>query len=252
MKTLIKLGGSALNHESNLLILVELIKKLKERGDQIFLVHGGGPNINAELVLRGIQWTFIDGQRVTTAEMVGVIESTLCGSVNRKLVRFLNAHGILAFGCAGTDNQTLLCDQKINLGHVGEIKKVNSDWLLSMTSLPVIAPIGTSQNGQALNINADWAASYLASALEVDELIFLTDQFGILDEEGQSIKAVDVEGLEQMIKYRVVSGGMLTKTLAIIHALNSGVKKVKVVHASDIFEDHSTTCNFEGFHHVAV
>src|SRR5262245_12214437 len=108
---LIKLGGAALTESSTLQTTTQAIHKFRDEGYDVVLVHGGGPAINAELQARGIEWTFVNGQRVTTPLMMKSIESTLCGVVNRSLVRHFGVNGINAIGFSGVDHGTLLCSQ---------------------------------------------------------------------------------------------------------------------------------------------
>lgn len=238
-RVLIKLGGAALESQTTLREVTQLIQNYRANGVEVIMVHGGGPSINTELRLRGIQWTFVGGQRVTTAPMMDVIESTLCGNVNHNVVSHFNTHGVAAIGYSGTDREMLFCKQASQeLGLVGKIVQVNAAWLNDLilepgSPVPVIAPLGIGAAGERFNINADWAASHLAVALHVDRLLFLTDQFGIMDEEGQKISSVDAQGLRNMIECKVVSGGMLTKTLAILNALENGVGAVSVSKAED-------------------
>ncbi|MGZ3686525.1 MAG: amino acid kinase family protein, partial [Bdellovibrionota bacterium] len=104
---LIKIGGAALEDKAIVASLCGDLNRLRSVGVKVVLVHGGGPSINQELKLRGIQWEFIEGQRVTTPEMMDVIEMVLCGHVNQKLVRQLNASGVKAIGLSGADAGTL-------------------------------------------------------------------------------------------------------------------------------------------------
>lgn len=246
MKTpriLIKLGGAALQEVLTLDAVTQAILHYKRNGFHVVLVHGGGPAINEELRARGIDWTFVGGQRVTSAGMMDAIESTLCGRVNPRVVRHLGAAGLNPVGFSGADHQTLFCTQASpELGLVGKIEKVSCQWIEGILQLPsqpvpVIAPIGVGAQGQRFNVNADWAASHLAVGLKVEELLFLTDQKGVLDEEGQLIPTVDAAGLRNMIDAKMVSGGMLTKTLAVLHALNKGVPRVRVMRGLDIAGD---------------
>lgn len=238
-RILIKLGGAALQTSAALEHVTETIRNYRSLGFKVIVVHGGGPAINAELTRRGITWEFVGGQRVTTPAMMEVIESTLCGYVNRKLVRALNAEGIPTVGLSGTDHQTLLCTPTSQeLGLVGNIQIVDTRWIeqvlaLPSSPLPMIAPLGVGLKGEAYNINADWAASHLAVALKVDQLLFVTDQTGIMDEEGQIISDVDADGLQNMIDCKVVSGGMLTKTRSVLHALKNGIPTVRILNAID-------------------
>lgn len=238
-RVLIKLGGASLQDDSIITNVVETIRQYRRFGYEVVLVHGGGPAINAELTRRGISWKFLNGQRITTPEMMDTIEMVLCGFINRKLVRALNAAGIPAVGFSGVDGNTLLCTQaSIELGQVGAIQQVNThvvEGVLSMkcSPVPVIAPLGVSADGLAFNINADWAASRLASSLQVSKLVFLTDQKGILDANQKLITEISLSELQALVDNEVVSGGMMTKTLTIMHALNNSVPVVRVMNAKE-------------------
>lgn len=238
-RILIKLGGASLQDESVLSVVTEALKQYRKFGYQVILVHGGGPAINAELTRRGIEWSFVRGQRVTTPEMMDVIEMVLSGSINRKLVKHLCANGLPSVGFSGVDGQTLLCTQaSIELGLVGNVEKVQAQWIESLLALPkapflVMAPLGTGTHGESYNINADWAASKMAAALNIKHLIFLTDQKGILNSQGQLISELSQENLQDLLDREVVTGGMFTKTQTILHALSNGVHAVRVMNAKD-------------------
>ena len=186
---LIKLGGAALQDASLVHSICEDLIRIRSVGISVVIVHGGGPAINEELTRRGITWDFFEGQRITTPEMMEVIEATLCGTVNRRIVRTLNSAGVKAAGISGTDGRTLLCKvADPRLGQVGAVETVQTELIQSVLALkdeyghpaiPVIAPIGLGREGSAYNINADWAAAKIASALNVKKLFFLTDQDGI-------------------------------------------------------------------------
>lgn len=236
-RILIKLGGAALQSNKTLATASEAIRQYCKSGHQVIMVHGGGPAINQALVNQGIQWTFVDGQRVTTPQMMSIIEDTLCNEVNRRVVDYFCAHGLEAKGFSGAQNQTLLCQKASgSLGQVGQIAAVHSEWLEPMINngvVPLVAPIGTDNNGIRYNINADWSATHLAVSLKVDELIFLTDMNGILDEKAERIANANVNELEHLVNTAVVTGGMLTKTRAVIHALKNGIHKVRILKGDD-------------------
>jgi acetylglutamate kinase len=166
----------------------------------------------------------------------------LSGSINPKIVKFLNARGLFSFGFSGVDGPTLLCSRASSeLGMVGVVEQVNSRWiedLLSQQSapIPVIAPLGTNTMGESFNVNADWAAARLASALKVQQMIFLTDQKGIFDQRKIQIKDISQLQLEELIDTEAVSGGMYTKALTILHALENGIQSVRVLNANDCLE----------------
>ena len=238
---LIKLGGAALQDSKLVTSICKDLMLIRSVGVQVVLVHGGGPSINQELTSKGIEWTFVDGQRVTTPEMMDVIEMVLCGSVNRRIVRTLNFAGVKAIGLSGTDGGTLVCKQSSKeLGQVGAIDKVDTSVIHSVLNtqhdtgtgaIPVIAPVGIGKDGQAFNINADWAAARIAQALGITKMLFLTDQEGILDTEKKLIQELDAGELENLIETGVVSGGMLAKVRTVLHALRNGVKDVHVLNA---------------------
>jgi len=232
---LIKLGGAALEDKEIVRTICEDVNRIRSVGVKVVIVHGGGPSINHELKSRGIQWEFIDGQRVTTPEMMDVIEMVLCGHVNQKLVRQLNGSGMQAIGLSGADAGTLVCTQASpKLGQVGRIDQVGTtliDSILASGTIPVIAPVGMSADGMAFNVNADWAASRIAQALGIKKLLFLTDQEGILDVRGKVIPELDAAELEQIAEKGIVHGGMLAKVQTVIHALQNGVTDVHILNA---------------------
>jgi acetylglutamate kinase len=232
----IKLGGRGLIDSAILETVAAQISELHKRGLKVAVVHGGGPAINEELTRRGIAWSFIDGQRVTTPEMMDVIEMVLCGSMNRKVVRALRAVGVDAVGFSGVDGGTLLCEQlDSRLQLVGAVERVRIDYVTAIMragGVPVLAPIGGSESGLVYNINADWAAAKLAGAVRVEKMVFLTDQEGILNGDGKLIPSLSIQELNELIEKGVVQGGMLTKARAVIHALENGVDEVVIRHAS--------------------
>jgi acetylglutamate kinase len=232
---LIKIGGAALQDASLVSQLCDDLNRIRSVGVKVVLVHGGGPAINNELKARGIEWEFVDGQRVTTPEMMDVIEMVLCGLVNQKIVRQLNAAGVPAIGLSGADAGTLLCQQASpKLGQVGQIERVETRLIhsiLESNTVPVIAPVGMGFEGEAFNVNADWAASRIAQALGIRKVLFLTDQDGILDVRGKVIPELDGPELEQICKTGVVHGGMLAKVQTVMHALRNGVSDVHILNA---------------------
>jgi acetylglutamate kinase len=236
-RILIKVGGAALVDDSVLETVTLAIQCYRRQGMKVAVVHGGGPAINAALTNAGLTWSFVDGQRVTTVDMMDVIESTLCGSVNRKLVRYMSAAGLPTMGFSGSDNHTLMCTkQSEKLGQVGQIQAVNCAWIevlmgLPSSPVPVLAPIGIGYNGEAYNINADWAATRLAGALNVSQLIFLTDQDGILNKMKKTIQIATPEDLEALMIDGTIHGGMMTKAKSILHARKNGIHTVRVLNA---------------------
>lgn len=257
----VKLGGSILQDDGLLAQICEDLATVRAVGVRVVLVHGGGPAINEELTRRGMTWEFVEGLRVTTPEMMAVIEMTLCGLVNRRIVRALNHTGLRAVGFSGMDAGTLICRQADKrLQQVGEVERVNTQLIdeilmmedeLGYRGIPVIAPIGAGRGGQSYNVNADWAASQIASALGVTKMLFLTDQDGILDTQMNLIPELDAGELLQLIEDGVVKGGMLAKARTILHAIQNKVTDVHIMNArrphaivEELFTDHGvgTVC----------
>lgn len=238
-RILIKLGGASLQQDSILKGIVDTVKQFRQFGYQVVIVHGGGPAINAELTRKGIQWSFKDGQRVTTPDMMDTIEMVLSGSMNSRIVRALNVAGVPALGLSGTDGGILTCSQASrDLGQVGQIQAVNTlfiDGLAQMkgSPVPVIAPLGVGANGETYNINADWAATRIAAALQVEQLLFFTDMPGILNGDQCLLREQSTSDLQDLIDQDIVTGGMLTKVRAIQFALANGIGSVRVLNATD-------------------
>jgi acetylglutamate kinase len=236
---LIKLGGAALQNLDGIESFCEDVSLLRAMAVPVVIVHGGGPMINAELTARGITWEFLDGQRVTTPEIMEVIETVLCGTVNRKIVRALNVAGVPAVGLSGIEAATLRCRQaNPTLGKVGMIESVDPSLIEAIWktptrdgrgAIPVLAPIGVDDEGQTFNINADWAATRIAQSLGIRKIVFLTGENGVLDSAGSVIPELDGSELDELIMSGVVSGGMLTKARTMVEALRQGVDAIHVL-----------------------
>ena len=233
-RILIKLGGSSLQNPSTLKELIKLVKGLRKEGRQIVIVHGGGPAINQELTLRGINWQFINGQRQTTPEMMSVIEEVLAVKINSMLVDILRAADIQANGLSGAHDKILFCTQaNVQLLQVGNIQSVNTEAIESVIShsVAVISPIGVGADNKKYNINADWAATKIGVALQVEKLIFLTDQNGVLDANKELVKVLTPQLTNEMIESGVISGGMFTKVNTMMSGLREGIGQVRVLNA---------------------
>lgn len=237
-RVLIKLGGSSLENANTLTELTLLVSGYRENNYDVILVHGGGPAINQALTARRIEWKFINGQRQTTLEMMDVIEDVLARQINEQLVLKLNQANISAVGLSGAQDKILFCTQSdAELMQVGKIENVNSRGIVKYLTqpnsvVPVIAPIGIGANFEKYNINADWAATKIAMALNVEKLIFLTDQNGILDENSQLIQMTSPEKIKALIEGGVITGGMYTKVTTMMTALYSGIEQVCVLNAN--------------------
>jgi acetylglutamate kinase len=237
----IKLGGSVLEDPTVLRNVCQDILRVRSVGIQVFIVHGGGPAINQELTKSGISWEFLDGLRVTTPAMMEVIERTLVGGVNRRIVRALQEAGLTACGVSGSDFGLLHCVPESEAhGLVGRIVDVNGAWLEKILAsqtgqelgvIPVIAPIGGGKDGRPYNVNADWVGAKIAVALKAKKLLFLTDQEGVLDESKALLPELDAADLQALMARETVTGGMLTKVRSVLEALKGGVLDVHILNA---------------------
>ncbi len=235
----IKYGGSAmLDPEINKTIVQDIVL-LKLVGLKPIIVHGGGPEINNMLNKLDIKSEFINGLRVTTKETMEVVEMVLAGKVNKQVVEMISGQGGCAVGLSGKDGKILrakkINKEGVDLGFVGEIEKVNTRLLKSLIDndfIPIIAPIGSDEEGNTYNINADYAAVAIAAALNAQKLVFLTDVEGVLKDKDDSDSLIsflsDIEAKEY-IKSGIIAGGMIPKVECCMEAIEKGVKMVHIL-----------------------
>ena len=243
----IKYGGNAMVSEdlkNNFALDIVMMKYI---GINPVIVHGGGPQIDKTLKALGIKSQFFEGQRVTNKETIDVVEMVLGGKVNKEIVSLINRHGGNAVGLTGKDGDLITAKRHskgkkqspemdhpeiIDLGLVGEITQVNPRILETLDKnefVPVIAPIGKGENGETLNINADFVASKIASALKAEKLILMTDTEGVKNKTGNLQSGLTKKEVGSMIKEKVIKDGMLPKANCCLDALKSGVNKTHIV-----------------------
>ena len=238
MKTLLvlKCGGSIVNNQVELNSLIEDIQQLQKSGYSIVVVHGGGPDINQLCQKLNIHSEFVDGLRVTSAEILTVTQMALLGKTNAILAQQFNQAGILALGLSGHDVKLLqgeFLDQN-KLGFVGEITQVNHSFLTQLLALgitPLIAPLAIKQD-ITLNINADLAAAAIASSLQADKLILLSDIDGYYTnypDPSSLLAEMDSSYAVQLLATEgVVNSGMRPKLSACVQAVEAGVKTAHI------------------------
>jgi len=234
-RCVIKYGGAAMVKESLKKSFCDDIALLRAVGLRPIVVHGGGPEITRTLEKLGSKAEFIDGQRVTNAADLKVVEMVLTGSINTELVTLLNQEGSHAVGLSGKDGGLLRARKLItegrDLGQVGEVTRVNKDFLemlLQQGYVPVISPVGLGEDGQSYNINADTVAAEVAIAISANKLIYLSDVPGIM-KGGELIGQLHPKDLEELIKDGTISGGMIAKTRSVLKVLASGVPSVHLI-----------------------
>lgn len=236
----IKFGGSAMGGDNNLKNFAQNVVLLKQVGINPIIVHGGGPQIGQMLNKLNIKSSFVDGLRVTDSDTVDVVEMVLAGSINKIIVKEINAAGGKAIGICGKDGNLIRAkrltrtkkdpdsniEKILNLGFVGEPYKIDPEILSVFEDsdiIPVIAPIGIGDNGETFNINADTAAGAIASALQAMKLLILSDVDGVMLPNGELVSHLNIATAKQMIGDGIITGGMIPKIETCINALESGV-----------------------------
>lgn len=232
----IKYGGNAMVSEELKLQVMEDIVLLSLIGVKPVLVHGGGPEISEMLKKVGKESKFVDGLRVTDKETAEIVQMVLAGKINKQLVNLLGEHGGSAIGISGIDAHLIEAEVKDErLGFVGEITKVNVKPILDLLEndyIPVVSTVGCDNEGNAYNINADTAASFIAGAMGAERLITMTDIPGILRDTSDPdsiIKCVDINEAKELFETGIISGGMIPKVQCCIDAIEMGVKKVTIL-----------------------
>lgn len=235
----VKYGGNALAGTSDhdaLALFAEDIVLMRLVGMRPVVVHGGGPQISALMSRLGKTAEFRDGLRVTDADTVDIARMVLVGQVNPQLVSAINVHGHYAVGVSGEDAGLIRATPRdAALGFVGDIEAVHPailDGLLAEEFIPVVATIGTDGHGQAFNINADTVAGAIAEALGAEKLVYLTDIEGLrrrVDDAASLIRQTTAGELEALVADRTISGGMIPKVAACVHAVRHGVRRAHVL-----------------------
>ena len=258
----VKYGGHAMGDPELAQNFARDIVLIKQSGVNPVVVHGGGPQIGSLLERLNIKSEFKGGLRVTDRETVDVVEMVLAGSVNKEIVSAINDQGGKAVGICGKDANLMRAkrlerrwrepgsdvDELLDLGFVGEPALVEPhivDVIIQSDLIPVVAPIGVVPDGETLNINADTFAAALAVAMKVKRLMLLTDVDGVLDKDGQLIRAMTTGEALSLIEDGTISGGMIPKIESCVDVISEGVEAVviingKVPHAVllELFTEH--------------
>jgi acetylglutamate kinase len=241
----IKYGGSAQVKDELKESFAKDIVMLNFIGIRTAIVHGGGPKISAMMGKMGKKPEFIQGQRVTDKETMDIVEMVLGGLVNKEIVSLINTHGGKAVGLSGKDGGFIEAKKKmikktaekgveeiIDIGFVGEVTHVDPHILISLEKdgfIPVISPIGVGSKCETLNINADYVAASIASAIKAEKLIILTDVPGIMDKINNIIPTLNKQNIKKYIKEGTIKGGMLPKVQACVKAIEAGVSKTHII-----------------------
>ncbi len=245
----IKLGGHAMGSDEAMDSFARDIVLMRQVGVNPVIVHGGGPMINAMLAKLDIQSEFVNGKRVTDQATVEVVEMVLSGLVNKRIVQAINRQGGMGVGLSGKDANLMICEQtNPDLGFVGTPSEMNPTLLhhlFEKDMIPVIAPLGAGRDGETFNINGDTAAGAIASALQADRLLLLTDVAGVKNADGEVVTELKAKDVEAMTASGVIAGGMIPKTETALDAVRSGVRACTIVDGRvqnavllELFTDH--------------
>ncbi|HID82983.1 MAG TPA: acetylglutamate kinase [Chromatiales bacterium] len=242
----IKYGGNAMTDELLKSSFARDVVLLKQVGINPVIVHGGGPQIGQLLEQLGKESKFVQGMRVTDSETMDVVQMVLGGLVNKQIVTMINQHGGRAIGLTGKDGGMIRArkleikndspepqpSEIIDLGHVGEVSSIDPDIINMLDQgdfIPVIAPIGVGEDGAAYNINADLVAGKIASVLQAEKLMLLTDTPGVLDQSGTLLTGLSAGKIKELISDGTIHGGMLPKINCALDAVQSGVKTAHII-----------------------
>jgi acetylglutamate kinase len=235
----VKYGGNALAGTSGhdaLDVFARDIVLMRLVGMRPVVVHGGGPQISELMTKLGKESEFRNGLRVTDAETVDIARMVLIGQVNPQIVSAINVHGDFAVGVSGEDGGLIRAVARDpDLGYVGDVVRVNPavlDRLIEDEFIPVVATVGTDEDGQAYNINADTVAGEVAVALGAEKLVYLTDVEGLrrdVDDPDSLIRQTSPNELDDLIADGTIAGGMIPKVASCVDAVRRGVRRAHIL-----------------------
>ena len=242
----IKYGGNAMVDEKLKRGFARDVVLMKLVGMNPIVVHGGGPQIGKMLNQVGKESNFINGMRVTDSETMDIVEMVLGGLVNKEIVSLINQQGGHAVGLTGKDGGLIKAKKLIftkqspemntpeiiDIGHVGDVESIDNsvvNMLVHGDFIPVIAPIGVGEDGQSYNINADLVAGRLATSLNAEKLMLLTNTTGVLDSAGKLLTGLNASQVEKLIDDGTIHGGMLPKIRCALDAVQSGVNTAQII-----------------------
>ena len=239
----VKYGGNAMTEEKLKKSFAHDVVLLKLVGLNPVVVHGGGPQIEQLLAKVGKKGEFVQGMRVTDEETMDIVEMVLAGQVNKEIVELINQAGGKAVGLTGQDAglvraRKMMLESKdapgvrIDIGQVGEIEKIDPSIITTLAGngfIPVISPIGFSDEGQAYNINADVVAGKMAEILKAEKLVMMTNIPGVMDKQGNLLTDLSAREIDELFADGTISGGMLPKISSALDAAKAGVNSVHII-----------------------
>ena len=228
----IKYGGNVLIDRNIFNNFIQDISILNKLGLSIVIVHGGGPRIERELKKSNIQSTFINGLRVTNKDVINIVEKVLI-DFNNDIVDSLNKKGSKAVSINTKKNNIInVTPDQPELGFVGVPQEINIEIIkniISQNQIPIVAPLGLDKDKQAYNINGDTAASAIAKKLKSRRLLLMTNVEGVYDDRKTLISEIKPFDMENLVKLKIIQGGMIPKIKNCIDAVENGVRGVVIL-----------------------
>ena len=230
----IKYGGNAMENKILKKNFARDLVLMKTVGIHPILIHGGGPQIDFELIKNNIKFEFKDGIRKTTLEMIKIVQKVLDNKINKDISDLIQFWGGKTIRMVGKNSPIkAIKDSKKNLGEVGLVKSIDKKKImtpLKAGKIPVISPIGWTSKDEPMNINGDFAACAVAASLKAEKIILLTDISGVRDLEGKKISTMSLKEAKRVLKNKKnIKGGMYPKLTGAIDCLEKGVKNAHIV-----------------------
>ena len=243
----VKIGGEIADEDATLQTFCEEVALLAQVGIHVVMVHGGGKQATELSEQLGIVPRMVQGRRITDEQTLDVVMMVFAGKINTEILAGLREAGVEAVGISGVDggiinavkrpprkifNEKTGKEEVVDYGHVGDIQSIDPKLLVTLLNadfVPVMASLGGDDNGAILNINADTVAAEIASVLQAEKLILVTDVDGILREDKSVISRVTPKEIDRLIKEGVIKGGMIPKAQGAVEALKDGVRYVHII-----------------------
>ena len=231
----IKYGGNAMENKILQKNFARDLVLMKTVGIHPILIHGGGPQIDFELIKNNIKFEFKDGIRKTSLEMIKIVQKVLDNKINKDISDLIQFWGGKTIRLVGKKNSPIKAtkNSKKNLGEVGLVKSIDKKKIMASLKagkIPVISPIGWTSKDEPMNINGDFAACAVAASLKAEKIILLTDISGVRDLDGKKISTMSLKEAKRVLKNKKnIKGGMYPKLTGAIDCLEKGVKNAHIV-----------------------
>ena len=240
----VKVGGSFMDSDEEFRKVLSDIIFMQAVGMRPIVVHGGGKAITDAMKKAGLQAQFVQGRRYTDERTLAIAEHVLCNDINKFIVDTINSQGGKAMPLHSLTSTALFAEKmflagedgrQIDIGHVGQVSRINSQLLMALTEadfIPVIAPIARDSAGDKLNVNADTAAGFVAAATHAEKLVLVSDTHGIRakkDDPASLLRSITKSQIQQLVVEKEIGEGMLPKVEACMIALDGGVKKAHII-----------------------